>query len=178
MVLRVTGLDELFASRIATIVPEAVGPTLAAEVRTRLDRAGYTRYALLDRGSYEIAIGPDEPIVVAALAGLAGQLTGRSLAAVDARALRLGPGDYLLAHHDRSHEDPLVELMLDLSPASVPGADVHYRRHGKVVFQMASRPGALSVVERGPETDCYHAYVSKRQLGAHVVRLVVRLRDA
>lgn len=178
MVLRVTGLDELFARRIATIIPEAIEPTLAAEVRTRLDRAGYTRYALLDRGSYEIAIGPDEPNVVAALAGLAGQVTGRSLAAVDARALRLGPGDYLLAHHDRSHEEPLVELILDLSPASVPGADVHYRRHGKVVFQMASRPGALSIVERGPEAACYHAHVSKRHLDALVVRLVVRLRDA
>ena len=172
-----TTLDQLFASRIATMVPEAIGPTLAAEVRARLDRAGYTRYALFDRGSYEVAIGPDEPTVIAALAGLAGRVTGRSLALVDARALRLGPGDYLLAHHDRSHDDPLVELMLDLSPASIPGAEVHYRRHGKVVFQMASRPGALSVVERGRETDCYHAYVSKRHLGAHVVRLVVRLRD-
>jgi hypothetical protein len=177
MVLRVTALDQLFASRIATIVPEAVGPTLAAELRTRLDRAGYTRYALLDRGSYEVAIDPDEPVVIAALAGLAGQVTGRSLGLVDARALRLGPGDYLLAHHDRSHEDPLVELILDLSPASVPGAEVHYRRRGQVVFQVTSRPGALSVVERGPETACYHAYVSKRHLGASVVRLVVRLRD-
>jgi hypothetical protein len=178
MVLRVTALDQLFTSRIATLVPEAVGPMLAAEVRARLDRAGYTRYALLDRGSYEVAIGPDEPIVIAALAGLAGRVTGRSLALVDARALRLGPGDYLLAHHDRSHNDPLVELMLDLSPASVPGADVHYRRYGKVVFQVPSRPGALSIVERGPETACYHGYVSKRHLGARVVRLVVRLRDA
>lgn len=178
MVLRVTALDQLFASRIATIVPEAIGPALATEVRARLDRAGYTRYALLDRGSYEVAIDPDEPSVIAALAGLAGPLTGRSLAPVDARALRLGPGDYLLAHHDRRHEDPIVELMLDLSPASVPGADVHYRRHGKVVFHVESRPGALSVVERGPETACHHAYVSKRHLGASVVRLVVRLRDA
>lgn len=178
MVLRLTTLDQLFASRIATIVPEAVGPTLAAEVRARLDRAGYTRYALLDRGSYDIVIGPDEPAVIAALAGLAGQVTGRSLVLVDARALQLGPGDYVLAHHDRSHEDPLVELILDLSPASVPGADVHYRRHGKVVFQVVSHPGALSIVERGPETACHHAYVSKRHLGARVVRLVVRLRDA
>jgi hypothetical protein len=178
MVLRLTTLDQLFASRLATIVPEAIGATLAAEVRARLDRAGYTRYALLDRGSYDVAIDPDEPILIAALAGLARQVTGRSLVLADARALRLGPGDYVLAHHDRSHDDPLVELMLDLSPASIPGADVHYRRHGKVAFQVVSRPGALSVVERGPETACHHAYVSKHHLGARVVRLVVRLRDA
>jgi hypothetical protein len=173
----VTTLDQLFAGRIATVVPDVVGPALAAEVRARLDRA-YTRYALLDRGSYEVAIAPDEPALVAALTGVARRVTGRSLALVDARALRLGPGDYVLSHHDRSHDEPLVELMLDLSPASVPDADVHYRRHGKAVFQAASRPGALSVVERGPETTCHHAYVSKRHRGAEVVRLVVRLRDA
>jgi len=178
MVLRVTTLDQLFASRIATVVPDAIGPALAAEVRARLDRAGYARHALLDRGSYDVALDPDEPALAGALAGLAGKLTGRSLVLADARALRLGPGDYVLAHHDRSHDEPLVELMLDLSPASVPGADVHYRRHGRVVFQVVSRPGALSIVERGPETACHHAYISKRHLGACVVRLVLRLRDA
>jgi hypothetical protein len=183
MVLRVTTLDQLFARRIATVVPDAVGPTLAADVRARIDRAatgagtGYARFALLDRGSYDLALVPDEPALVTALTGLAAQVTGRSLVLADARALRLGPGDYLLAHHDRRHDEPLVELMLDLSPASVPGADVHYRRHGKVVFQVVSRPGALSIVERGPETTCHHAYVSKRYPGACVVRLVLRLRD-
>jgi hypothetical protein len=45
-------------------------------------------------------------------------------------------------------------------------------------FRFASRPGALSVVERGPETACHHTYVSKRHAGACVVRLVARLRDA
>ena len=178
MVLRVTTLDQLFASRIATVVPDAVGPSLAAELRARLDRAGYVRYALLDHGSYEVALAPDEPTVLAALAGVAGQLTGRALVVADARAVRLGPGDYLLARHDRGHDDRLVELMLDLSPASVPDADVHYRRHDQLVLQVVSRPGALSIVERGPETACHHAYVSKRHAGACVVRLVVRLRDA
>ncbi len=171
-----TTLYQLFTGRIATVVPDVVGPALAAEVRARLAGA-YTRYALLDRGSYEIALDPDEPAVLDALAGVARQVTGRALARVDARALRLGPGDYLLAHHDRSHDEPLVELTLDLSPASVPGADLHYRRHGKPVLQVGSRPGALSVVERGPEATCHHAYISKRHRSAEVVRLVVRLRD-
>jgi hypothetical protein len=174
----VTALDNLFANRIAMVVPEAVGPTLAAEVRARLDRAGYTRCALLDRGSYDLATAVDEPAVLAALTGLAMEVTGRSLVVDEARALRLGPGDYLLARCDRIHGDHLVELMLDLSPESVPGADVHYRRDGKVVFRIAPRPGALSIVERGPETACYHTYVSKRHAGACVVRLVARLRDA
>jgi hypothetical protein len=178
MVHPVTTLDELFASRIAAIVPEAVGPTVAAEVRARLDRAGYARYGLLDRGSYEVTDGIDEPALLTALAGLAAQLTGRALVVAEARGLRLSPGDYVLAHHDRTHEDPLIEVMLDLSAESVPGADVQYRRRGKAYFRFASRPGALSVVERGPDTECHHTYVSKRHAGARVVRLVARLRDA
>jgi hypothetical protein len=172
-----TTLDELFASRIAVVVPEAVGPTLAAELRARLDLSGYTRYALLDRGSYDVLASPDEPAVFAALTGIARQVTGRSLGLAEARVLRLRAGDYLLAHHDRLHDDPLVELMLDLSPAGVPGAEVHYRQRGKVFFRFASHPGAVSIVERGPAMACNHTYVSKRLAGASVVRLVARLRD-
>jgi len=172
----VTTLDELFASRIAVVVPEAVGPTLAAELRARLGRTGYTRYALLDRGSYDVATGPDEPALIAALTGIATQATGRALVFAEARVLRLGAGDYLLAHHDRLHDDHPVELMLDLSAASVPGAEVHYRRRGQVFFRFASRPGAASVVERGPGVTCHHTYVSKRHAGASVVRLVALLR--
>ena len=178
MVLSVTTLDELFASRIAVVVPEAVGPTLAAELRARLERTGYTRYALLDRGSYDVLANPDEPALVTALTAIATQVTGRSLVFAEARALRLGLGDYLLAHHDRLHDDHPVELVLDLSPASVPGAEVHYRQRGKAYFRFASLPGAVSVVERGPAVTCNHTYVSKRHAGASVVRLVVLLRDA
>jgi len=172
----VTTLDELFAGRAATIVPDAVGPTLAAEVRARL--AGrYTRYALRDRGSYDVVAQVDEPALFAALTGIAAQVTGRALAVVDARALRLGAGDYLLAHHDRIDEGVPVELALDISAASVPGAEVHYRQRGKVYFRAASQPGALAVVARGPTVTCNHTYVSKRHGDAAVVRLMVLLRD-
>ena len=172
-----TTLDELFASRIAVVVPEAVGPMLAAELRARLERAGYTRYALLDRGSSDVLASPDEPARFTALTGIARQGTGRSLEFAEARVRRLHAGDYLLARHDRLHDDRPVELMLDLSPAVVPAAEVHYRQRGKVFFRFASQPGAVSVVERGPATTCNHTYVSKRHAGASVVRLVVRLRD-
>ncbi len=172
-----TTLDELFAGRAATIVPEAIGPTAAAELRARL-APRYTRHALLDRGRYEVAAKLDEPAVFAALAELAHQVTGRTLAVFEARAVRLAPGDYLLAHHDRLDDDVPVELVLDLSPASVPGAEVHYRQRGKVYFRVASRPGSLSVVERGPTVTCNHTYVSQRHAEASVVRLIVRLRDA
>lgn len=162
----------------AVVVHDALGAQLAADVRARLEHAGYTRYALLDRGSYDYVTSPAEPELVTALAGVAGEVTGRSLAVAGVRALRLSPGDYLLTRHDRVHEGRPVELVLDLSPAAVPGAEVQYRHRGQVFFSFPSTPGALALVERGPTVMCNHTYVSKRVAGASVVRLVVLLREA
>jgi len=173
-----TTIEQLFGARTAVVVPDVVAPALAAEVRERLERAGYTRYALLDRGSYDVLVEPEEPALFATLIELAARTTGRSLAIAEARALRLSPGDYLLAHHDRIHGDHPVELVLDLSPAAVPGAEVHYRRRGQVYFRVPCAPGSLGIVERGPTVACNHTYVSKRNPGAIVVRLVLLLRDA
>lgn len=174
-----TTLEQLFSGRTAVIVPEVVGPSLAAQARERLDRAGYTRYTLLDRGSYDVLAAPEEPELFGALIEIAARTTGRSLtpAPAEVRALRLRPGDYLLAHHDRTHDDHRVELVLDLSPASVPGAEVHYRRRGQVYFRVPCVPGSLAIVERGPTVSCNHTYVSKRNAAASIVRLMMRLRD-
>jgi len=173
-----TSREEWAASPMpAVVVAGALGTELAAALRARLEHAGYTRYSLLDRGSHDEVTAPKEPELFAALATLAGEVTGRSLEVVEARALRLGPGDYLLLRHDRVHEARPVELVLDLSPASVPGAEVHYRHRGQVFFTFASAPGALALVERGPTVMCNHTYVSKRHVNASVVRLVVLLRD-
>lgn len=161
----------------ALAVPGALGAELAGALRHRLERVGYTRYALLDRGSYDEVRSPEEPELLAALTVIAGEITGRSLAVVEARALRLGPGDYVLLRHDRVHEGRPVELVLDLSPASVAGAGVHYRHRGQVFFTFASEPGALALVERGPTVMCNHTYVSKLHVDASVVRLMVLLRD-
>jgi hypothetical protein len=172
-----TTLEQLFGGRTAVVVPDVIDRRLAAEVRERLERAGYTRFALLDRGSYDVLAGPQEPALFAALLTIAAQTTGRSLVVAEARALRLGPGDYLLAHHDRIHDDHPVELALDLSPASVAGAEVHYRRRGQVFFRVPCIPGALAIVERGPTVTCNHTYVSKRSASASIVRLMMLLRD-
>ncbi len=201
-------LEQLFTSRVAALVPEVIDAKEAAAVRQRLERAGYARYALIDRGSYERLIAPAEPQLLARLQAAAAKATGRSLQLAGALALRLGPGDYLLAHHDpyearevraaqavrevgaapggptaeagddHDGDDGLVELMLDLSPAEVPGAEVHYRRGGRPFFLLPSQPGALSVVERDADVRCNHSYVSKRHQKAQVVRLVLRLRPA
>ena len=172
-----TTLEQLFGGRTATIVSDAVGPAVAAAARERLERAGYTRYALLDRGSYDVLADPQQPQLFGPLVDLAARTTGRSLVVAEARALRLGPGDYLLAHHDRIHDDHPVELVVDLSPAAVPGAEVHYRRRGQVYFRVPCAPGSLAIVERGPTVSCNHTYVSKRHAAASVVRLVLLLRD-
>lgn len=172
-----TTLEQLFGGRTAVVVPDVVGPSLAAQARERLDRAGYTRYTLLDRGSYDVLADPEEPELFGALIEIAARTTGRSLALAEVRALRLRPGDYLLAHHDRIHDDHPVELVLDLSPASVPGAEVHYRRRGQVYFRIPCVPGSLAIVERGPTVACNHTYVSKRNAAASIVRLVMLLRD-
>jgi len=150
-------------SRLATIVRDV-----------RIDvgvPARFERYALLDRGSYEYA-RVDAP---AAIAALATELTGRDLAVMSARVIRLSPGDYILAHHDHVHDDHLVEVMLDLSPLAVPGAEVRYERGGRMFFVFPSTPGAASVVEREPGTRCHHTYVSRRQ-PARVTRMVVLLK--
>lgn len=170
-----TRLEDLFAPRFATIVPDAVGAVLAAELRDRFERAGYTRYALVDRGSYDELREPGELETIAALVAVATEITGQALRLSESRVLRLEPGDYLLAHHDRGHDDDQVELMLDLSPAHVPNAPVHYRRNGDVYFEVPSQPCALSVVARAPNVSCNHTYVSKLLTGACVVRLVLRL---
>ena len=70
-----------------------------------------------------------------------------------------------------------VELVLDLSPAALPGAEVRYRHRGQFVFTFPSTPGALALIERSPTVICNHTYVSKLQ-AASVVRLIVLLRSA
>lgn len=161
----------------AVIVPDAVGAVLAAETRGSLERAGYTRYALLDRGRYDVVAAAPMTAVADVLAGIASEVTGRALAVSESRALRLGRGDYLLTRHDRVHDDRPVEVVLDLSAEPVPDAFVHYRHRGQVFFAFPSTPGALAIVERGPTVMCNHAYVSRRWTGAPVVRLIALLRE-
>ena len=164
------------ASMPAVTIPTAVGSKIASELRTRFLDRGYTRYALLDRGSYDWLDSPPIPDLTPIFEGVASEVTGRTLAVASARVLRLLPGDYLLVRHDRVHEDRAVELVLDLSPMSVPNAEVHWRHRGQVFFTMPSRPGTMSLVERGPTVMSNHTYVTRRWTGTAVIRLVVILR--
>ena len=170
-----TKLDELFGA--AMMVPHAIDAERAAAARARHE-ANYQRYALVDRGSYEYVERPREPELVTLMQRAAERATGRTLTPVTSRLLRLLPGSYLLAHHDRIHDDNPVEATLDLSRAPVPDAELHYRRSGQVFFRFECVPGALAIVERGVTITCNHCYISRLHVAASVVRLVVLLRDS
>lgn len=163
----------------AVIVPAAVGAELATALRKQFERASYTRYALLDRASYDFIDAKKVPEllhVAEVLAGVASEVTGRALTITSGRVIRMAPGDYLLVRHDKVHDDSPVELVLDLSSTVVPGAEVHWRHRGRVYFAMASTPGALALVERGPTVMSNHTYVSKLHSNAEVVRLMMLAR--
>jgi hypothetical protein len=174
MVLPVTTLDALFGA--ALLVPDAIDAGRAAAIRQQC--RGFTRYALLDRGSYDVLHDPNVPEAIELVTRAAERATGRSLMLSSSRIVRLVAGDYVLAHHDSIYEDNPVEVTLDLSPAAVPDAEVHYRRSGQVFFRVPSTPGVLAIVERGVTITCNHTYVSKLHRDADVWRLIVLLRDS
>ncbi len=148
-------------------------PDLATAARVRGDWR-WERCGLIDQASYDVAHAIDEPELAAVAVRAASSMANRELHVREARALRLSPGDYVLAHHDRVYDDYPIEVVFDLSAHEVPGADVHYRRRGNVFFIFPSTPGAASIVERGPTVTCNHTYVSKRQSGT-VTRVAMLL---
>jgi hypothetical protein len=161
----------------AVALPDGIDAEAAAEARLRLERVGYTEFRLVDRGHFDEIVNVDLPDVLAELTSTAREITGRVLEPTSARAVRLGPGDYVLLRHDRVHEGRPVEAILDLSAAPVPRAEVHYRHRGQLFFSVPSSPRTLALIERGPTVMCNHTYVSKLHPSASVVRLIVLLRD-
>ena len=170
-----TTLGDLFGA--ALLVPGAIDAARADAVRERWTPQ-LSRYALLDRASYEFVDAVDEPALVTLMQRAAERATGRKLVCDTTRLVRLAPGDYVLAHHDRIHEDNPVEVTIDLSAASVPDAEIHYRRSGQVFFRVPCVPGMLAIVERGVTVTCNHCYVSKLHAGASVFRFIILLRDS
>lgn len=158
-------LGQMFGT--ALVIPDAFD-------RLRPTFAGWTRYGLLDRGSYEFIDGPRQ--LEREIIELAERSTSRTgLAIRQWRALRLVAGDYILTEHDRLHDDNPVEVTIVVSSSPVD-AEVHYRRRGQVFLRVPSVPGTASVVERGPTVTCNHTYVSKRDPRACVIRIVALLK--
>jgi hypothetical protein len=158
------------------LLEDAIDAKTAAAARATLDAIGWTRWRLLDRGSYDFIDTPEVPDVVAALVALARSATGRELVLDRARAVRMIPGDYVFVRHDRVYDDHPVEVVADISAAPVNGAEVHYRHRGQVFFVFPSRPGTVGIVERGPTVMRNSTYVSKRWTNAEIVRIFLLLR--
>ena len=158
------------------VIEDAIDPETCAIARKQLAQAGWTRWSLLDRGSYDFVDAPELPFLLGAVTRLARESAGRELTVDHARAVRMLPGDYVFVRHDRVYDDRPVEVVVDLSASPVAGAEVHYRHRGQVFFVFPSRPGAAAVVERGPAVMRNSTYVSKRLGYAEVVRLFVLLR--
>jgi hypothetical protein len=137
-------LDELLATRSAVIVPSGI--------TARFER--FTRYALVDRGSYEWVDVPVDPRIEALVA----THTGTRRRCVASRVIRLVSGDFILARHDTSPTG--LEVVVDISPAPC-AAEVHYRQHGQVFFRVPCEPGTAALVPRNPTVTCNHTYVSK-----------------
>lgn len=146
----------------ALIVPDAVERVVVPD--------GWQHYRKIDEARYDFI---EEPAIPAGIVERAATLLERRLTIRQSRLIRLHAGDYILTHHDRFHDDNPVELTLDLSPSSVPGAEVHYRRRGAVFFRVPCVPRSLAIVERGPTVQCNHTYVSQLMPDAVVLRLIV-----
>jgi hypothetical protein len=160
-------IEAALAARSAVIVQGVIDGAAAAALR---DRLRHVRYALVDRGSYESADATAERELLATLRELAAATTGRTLLLATARAIRLGPGDYVLAHHD-----PIVErgvtVVLDASAAPLATGELHVRQGGRVLFRMPVVPGSAAIVPRTPSVTCTHGYVTRRAPGS-IVRVV------
>lgn len=150
----------MLATRSAVIVANAVGAR---------SFTGYQRYRLFDRGSYEVIENPDAPDVTALAVALIANQTGERRTCLESRVVKLSPGDYVLAHHDRIYERGL-EVVLDFSPAPAP-QELHYRQHGQVFFRVPCEPGSAAMIPRNPTVTANHTYLSKLHTG-DVVRWI------
>jgi len=151
--------------------------TLIEGVSLPIELPALQRYPHIDRGAYSWTDVTDLARLAPLVAHIDPADPRREL--VCARLVVLGPGDYILAHHDpmpEAGELPL-ELVLDLSSAPTPGADLYYRRRGAAYFSVPAIPNTLAIVERGPTVTANHTYVSKRYPSARVVRLIARTAD-
>lgn len=162
----------------AVLLPSAVDDAVAAELRARAEAAGWTRYALADRGRFDhddaLQVDPlwDE------LGGLAASIAGAPVTLARGRWLRQRRGDYSLVKDDSRTRPPgpLVELALDVSSGASGEAEAVFL-DGTASFVMPQIPGVLAVVERSATTVRYLRPPTVRGVGGHdVIRLFLQYK--
>ncbi len=167
------------ASEWVFLADAVVDAVTAAAVRARLDASGWTRYAVGDRGVYEVNERHDEPELTARLVALASERLGRPLALVDRRWTRMRRGDYALFKDDARRwqgRDRHVEVTLDLSAAASAEGQIFYARPDGAAT-VPQRPGTAAIVDRRGPSARYERYLGVRFGDGEVVRLVLVLAD-
>jgi hypothetical protein len=182
--LLMEGAAEAFRESMAVatprsvLLPSVIDDATAADLRARVDAAGWTPYALADRGRFHycdtLRVDPlwDE------LTAVASSLAGARLAIVRARWMRLRRGDYSLVKEDCATrpDGPHLELVLDISSGASGEAEVVYIE-GADALAVPQMTGILSIVARTPAITRFQRPPTIRSIGGHdIVRLFLQYR--
>lgn len=147
----------------------------AARVRDSLEAVAPEERWLAHRGRYASAAEHDVPDIVRACRAAAESVTGETLAVERVRLVRFGPRGYQLLADDPPPAERCLEVTLDASERASGGAELIYCAKGQPYFVVTQRPGALSMVERRPDTQRYVRYLDHTLGEARVYRLELLL---
>ena len=160
------------------LVPDAVAPAVAADLRARLAAAGTELFDLADRGRYRwngtLRVEPIWEMIT----GVAAAFTGTPLVVAGARWLHLARGDYALVKDDvrTRPAETIVEATLDLSERASGEAEQIYALPGPgQAIVIPQLPQLLAIVPLAPSMTRYDRPLTLRAAGAEVVRLRVWL---
>lgn len=178
------GAAELLREMMATaplpsmMLPGAIDEAAIAELRARVDAAGWTEYALADRGRYAFNDTVRDDALWAELTTLVNSVAGAPMSLARARWMRLRRGDYSLVKDDSRTRPPgrCIEVTLDVSSGSSGEAHVVYVL-GMNALTVPQLPGLLGVVDRSPAMTRYHRPpTSRSQGGFDIVRLLMQFQ--
>jgi len=149
-----------------------------ARVRDSLEATSPEERWLAHRGRYASAAEHDIPDIVRACRAAAESVTGESLSTERVRLIRFGPRGYQLPADDAPPAERCIEVTLDASESATGGAELVYCASRQPYFVVTQRPGALSIVERRPDTLRYVRYLDHTLGEARVYRLELLLAPA
>ncbi len=150
----------------------------SARVRGSVEAMAPDERWLAHRGRYASAAEHEVPDIVRACRAAAESVTGETLAVERVRVLRFGPRGYQLLADDPPTPERCIEVTLDASETASGGAELIYCAKGQPYFVVTQRPGALSIVERRPDTQRYVRYLDHTLGEARVYRLELLLTPA
>jgi hypothetical protein len=161
------------------LVPHAVDPAVAADLRARLAAAGTELFDLADRGRYRwngtLRVEPIWEMIT----GVASAFSGTPLVVAGARWLHLARGDYALVKDDARTRpaETVAEATLDLSERASGEAELIYALPGRgPAIVLPQLPLLLAIVPRPPALTRYDRPLTLRAAGAEVIRLRLWLR--